>query len=260
LFQNKITVVTRSKEGLAIIRGKEVVILPSVAKKIVDVCGCGDSLSIGFSLALLSGANLEEAGMIGSIAAGVAISKHGTVSVTLDEISESLNNHSSASNRKIKSSQEILKTVQNLKKENKKIVFTNGHFDLFHSGHVQLLEKAKERGDCLIVGINSDRSVRESKGLGRPILGEAERLKILGALECVDYITVFDELTPIKLLSTIKPHVLVKGGNYKKEEVVGKDIVESYGGIVETIPLPSSMNADKMIELITESKIRNENS
>ena len=143
---------------------------------------------------------------------------------------------------------ELLKILQN--KENKKVVFTNGCFDLFHVGHARYLKQASKFGDILIVGVNSDKSVKRLKGETRPIISEKERMELLAALEFVSYVVMFDEDTPYNLISQIKPDVIVKGGDYKVEDVVGKDIVEKYGGKVEICKFIQSKSTTSIINKI----------
>ncbi|HIC96896.1 MAG TPA: D-glycero-beta-D-manno-heptose 1-phosphate adenylyltransferase [Aquificaceae bacterium] len=132
----------------------------------------------------------------------------------------------------------------------KKIVFTNGCFDLIHAGHVDYLEKAKALGDILVVGLNSDTSVRRLKGEKRPIIPQDMRAKVLASLKPVDYVILFEEDTPERLIKAIKPHVLVKGGDWKLNDIVGRDFVESYGGTVVTIPFAYDVSTSKIIEKI----------
>jgi len=134
---------------------------------------------------------------------------------------------------KLKSLKNLSKIVSKIKKHGKKVVFTNGCFDILHYGHAKYLEKAKKLGNYLIVGVNSDRSVKIiKKDKNRPVNSQFERASVLSALSSVDYIVIFNELTPYKLIKTLKPNIIVKGGDWKKEDVVGKDVVESYGGKV----------------------------
>ena len=140
--------------------------------------------------------------------------------------------------------------VEDLKKKGKRIVFTNGCFDLLHLGHIRYLEKAKSLGDILVVGVNSDRSVQSLKGPERPILPEEERAEILSGLECVDYITLFDELTPLELISSLQPHILVKGGDWAKETTVGREVVERSGGEVVILPFVEGSSTSNLIETI----------
>ena len=139
------------------------------------------------------------------------------------------------------------------RRRGKNIVFTNGCFDLLHVGHVKYLQEARQLGDLLILGLNSDDSIRRLKGPNRPLIGEEERSHILAALNCIDYVVVFDEDTPLELISTLRPDVLVKGGNYTAEEVVGRDLVESYGGRVELIDFVDGKSTTNIINKILES-------
>ena len=151
-------------------------------------------------------------------------------------------------NNKICSTCEIIKVVEKLKKENKKIVFTNGCFDLLHIGHVSLFQKAKTLGDVLIVAINSDASLAQLKGPKRPLVSQTDRTQILAALSCIDYVVVFNEQTPYELLSVLKPDILVKGGDYKIEDIVGKEFVKE----VYRYPLVEGKSTTKLIKLIIE--------
>jgi len=154
---------------------------------------------------------------------------------------------------KLKSIQEIVKIVRQLKKEDKKIVFTNGCFDLLHLGHIRYLRGAKRLGDVLVIGLNSDHSVSSLKGKGRPLVKEEDRAEVLSALEMVDYIVIFNELTPKKLIDEIIPDVLVKGGDWKKEGVVGRDTVEAHGGEVIIIPEVKGYSTSALIKKIQKT-------
>jgi D-beta-D-heptose 7-phosphate kinase/D-beta-D-heptose 1-phosphate adenosyltransferase len=239
---------TLAEHGAALRTPSEFVHLPSAARRVVDPCGAGDSLSAAFLLATLSGSSPQEAAYLANLAAAVAVRKSGTEPVGAGELEQELHYHQ-VDVAKLRRHEELDGLLDGIR-ASKRIVFTNGCFDLFHSGHVQLLRAAKALGDVLVVGINSDRSTRANKGDGRPVLGERDRVSILNALECVDYITVFDELTPINLIKRLRPHVLVKGGNYSVEEVVGKDIVESYGGEVVVVGRLGEVSSAEMIRAI----------
>ncbi len=143
--------------------------------------------------------------------------------------------------------------LNKLKKKKKKVVFTNGCFDLLHYGHIQYLKKAKALGDILVVGLNSDSSVKKLKGTGRPLVPEKERAEILSALEFVDYVTIFSEETPANLIRQVKPDILVKGGDYSLDEIVGRDFVQSCGGKVVTIPLVKGKSTTGLIRKIKNS-------
>jgi D-beta-D-heptose 7-phosphate kinase / D-beta-D-heptose 1-phosphate adenosyltransferase len=152
--------------------------------------------------------------------------------------------------QKIKARKGLLRIIKDLKTKGKRIVFTNGCFDLLHIGHIRYLEKAKAFGDILVVGVNSDSSVRRLKGPKRPILPEEERAGILSGLGCVDYITIFDEIDPLKLITSLQPNVLAKGGDWTKEQTVGKEVVERSGGEVVIIPFVKGASTSNLIETI----------
>jgi len=151
---------------------------------------------------------------------------------------------------KIKIREDLQKIIKDLKKRGKRIVFTNGCFDLLHLGHIRYLEKAKSFGDILVVGVNSDRSVQSLKGSERPIIPEEERAEILSGLGCVDYITIFEELTPLELIYSLQPHILVKGGDWTKETTVGREVVERSGGEVVILPFVEGASTSNLIETI----------
>jgi len=149
---------------------------------------------------------------------------------------------------------EIGRVSEALRRAGHKVVFTNGVFDLLHPGHVRYLQQAKELGDALIVGINSDRSVRLNKGEGRPIHAEAERAEILGALQVVDVVVVFDEETPHEVIAAVQPDVLVKGADWPEDGIVGRDIVEARGGVVVRVPVESGYSTSLIIEKIRQAR------
>ena len=152
--------------------------------------------------------------------------------------------------QKILTRKALANKLEPLKAASKRIVFTNGCFDLLHVGHVRYLKDAKDEGDILVVGLNSDKSVRQIKGPNRPIVSENERAEVLASLECVDYVTVFDEPNPLVTIETLMPHVLVKGADWEKEAIIGKDVVESNGGRVVRIPLVEGASTSGIIEKI----------
>lgn len=153
---------------------------------------------------------------------------------------------------KIKEREDLCRIIENLKIKGRRIVFTNGCFDLLHIGHVRYLEEAKTLGDVLVVAINSDRSVQGLKGPERPILPVEERAEILSGLGCVDYVTIFDESDPLELISSFKPQVLVKGGDWTEKTVVGKEVVERSGGKVVILPFVKGASTSSLIQTILE--------
>lgn len=221
-----VSLVTLSEEGIAIFDEK-LRVLPTVAREVYDVTGAGDTVLASLGFALASGYTIDKAVKFSNLAAGVVVGKIGSATATLDEIiayESSLNKSTSDSH--IKNLEEITLLSKELKKRGKKVVFTNGCFDILHVGHVKYLEEAKSYGDVLIVGLNTDESVRRLKGSSRPVNTEDDRAYILAALEAVDYVVKFFDDTPYELINAIKPHILIKGGDYEGKEVVGQDIAD----------------------------------
>jgi D-beta-D-heptose 7-phosphate kinase/D-beta-D-heptose 1-phosphate adenosyltransferase len=223
----EMSVITLSEDGIAVLKDKVVTVKPTVAREVYDVTGAGDTVlaSLGYALALID--DIYAALEFANLAAGVVVGKLGSATVTLDEIEDyKATLHKSSIELHIKTVKEIKKVAKRLRKQNKKIIFTNGCFDILHKGHVSYLNNAKALGDILIVGLNSDPSVRKLKGENRPINNHDDRAYILSALECVDYVVIFDEDTPYELIERVKPDVLVKGADYEGKEVVGSDIAK----------------------------------
>lgn len=154
---------------------------------------------------------------------------------------------------KIKSREQLSKLIPQLKSRGKRIVFTNGCFDLLHYGHIQYLQAARAKGDYLIVGLNSDSSVRKLKGGNRPLVGERDRARILAALASVDYVTIFKELTPLDLIKIIKPDILVKGADWPKDKIVGASLVKGYGGKILTVKLAAGRSTTNLIRKIAKA-------
>lgn len=220
------SMITLSEDGIAIY-DDSMRRFPTVAKEVYDVTGAGDTVIASLSFALSSGLSIDEAAPFANHAAAVVVGKIGSATVTLSEIEEYESSlHQSTSDMHIKSKEEIVVLSDRLKKEGKKVVFTNGCFDILHVGHVKYLQEAKSYGDILIVGLNSDSSVRELKGPTRPVNNEDDRAYILAALESVDYVVVFSEETPHDLIKSIAPDILVKGGDYEGKVVVGAEFAK----------------------------------
>jgi len=217
-------IITLSEEGMAIF-GEEMRVIPTVAKEVYDVTGAGDTVIATLGFVRACGGEIDEAARIANAAAAVVVGKLGSATASWDEIiAYEAALHESTTEHRIKSRDALEETLKRLKAEGKKIVFTNGCFDILHLGHVKYLEKAKSFGDVLIVGLNSDVSVRRLKGSERPVNPEEDRAYLLAALEAVDFVTIFDEDTPLELIRRVEPDVLVKGGDYAGKEVVGSEI------------------------------------
>ncbi|WP_456479203.1 D-glycero-beta-D-manno-heptose-7-phosphate kinase [Nautilia sp.] len=217
--------VTLSEEGMALF-GEEYVKIPTVAKEVYDVTGAGDTVLASLGYYLSKSGDLKEAMHFANAAAAVVVSKIGSATVTLEEIEETERRIDNSVDYKIVDFAKIEHIADDLRKQNKKIVFTNGCFDILHLGHVKYLQKAKALGDRLIVGVNSNDSVSRLKGPERPVNDEYDRAYLLASLEVVDFVVVFDEDTPYDLIKKIKPDILVKGADYKDREVVGSDIAK----------------------------------
>jgi D-beta-D-heptose 7-phosphate kinase/D-beta-D-heptose 1-phosphate adenosyltransferase len=220
------SMITLSEDGIAIY-DETMRRFPTVAKEVFDVTGAGDTVIASLSFALSCGYTIDQAAPFANHAAAVVVGKIGSATVTLGEIEEYESSlHQSTSDMHIKTHEEIYALSGRLKKEGKKVVFTNGCFDILHVGHVKYLQEAKSYGDVLIVGLNSDSSVRELKGPTRPVNVQEDRAYILAALESVDYVVLFSEETPHELIKNIEPDILVKGGDYEGKSVVGAEFAK----------------------------------
>ena len=207
--------------------------------KVRDVSGAGDTVAAALALALAAGADWEGALRIANAAAAVAVGKKGTASVTASELRRRILPHAylAAEEKIIAFPDELDAHLNEWRKQGLRVGFTNGCFDILHPGHVKVLTAARGACDRLIVGLNSDASTRRLKGEGRPVQNERARAEVLAALEAVDLVAIFDEDTPIRLIEQVKPNVLVKGGDYRPEQVVGREIVEAHGGAVMLVDI-----------------------
>ena len=242
-----ISLITLGQGGIAIY-DHEFKEYPTIAREVLDVTGAGDTVLAALGFALACEILIEEAIKFSNLAASVVIGKIGSATATINEIIEyesSINK--SSSDKHIKTQLEITSVCNDLRSRSKKIVFTNGCFDILHMGHVKYLEASKEFGDILIVGLNSDLSVTAIKGINRPINHELDRAYILAALEVVDYVVIFNEVTPYELIKAIQPNILVKGGDYEGKSVVGEDIADELK-IVEFINGKSTSTLIKNIK------------
>ena len=231
--------VTRSKDGMTLVRTEgDVEHLPAKAREIYDVSGAGDTAIATLGVALAAGLALPEAAFISNIAAGIVVGKLGTAVVYRTDLKTAIYTHDMVTSQsKILPLSLAIDQVSNWRRDGYKVGFTNGCFDIMHSGHLSLLQQARGRCDRLVLGLNSDESVKRLKGEERPVNSEMDRAMLLAALTYVDMVVIFRDDTPIALIEALKPEVLMKGADYTKDQVVGADIVEAYGGEVELIPL-----------------------
>lgn len=246
-FLLKVSLITLSDHGIAVYDNK-FRSHPTVAREVFDVTGAGDTVLASLGFALSNNIDIDDSVKFANLAAGVVVGKIGSATASLNEIIEyesSLNK--STSDRHIKTFDEIKTLCNEFKKRGKKIVFTNGCFDLLHTGHVKYLEASKNYGDILIVGLNSDKSVKRNKGDKRPINNEYDRAYIIAALESVDYVVIFDEDTPINLIEAVNPDTLVKGSDYEGKNIVGQEIAKRLK-LIEFVNGKSTSNIIKKIK------------
>lgn len=244
--------VTFGPEGMVLIeQDVPMAHIHAKAREVYDVTGAGDTVIATIGTAVSSGTSLADACFVANIAAGIVVGKHRAATASPKEIMDYAFGPSAA--EKIVDRATLLAHLDELRASGKKIVFTNGCFDLLHVGHIAYLNDARDIGDILVVGLNTDRSIRALKGEGRPIINEQERSHLLAALECIDFVILFDEDTPIDLIRAVKPDFLVKGADYRKDGVVGHEVVESYGGEVKLIKLIDNISTSKIIDRIREN-------
>lgn len=239
--------VTRGEEGITLIDDNTHQI-NAMAQKVFDVSGAGDTVIATLAAGLVHALSPHESLQLANLAAGVVVGKVGTVPITKEELLETVSRQQETTQaHKVCDLSNLLEKVENWKKTHQKIVFTNGCFDLLHAGHVTYLEAAKKRGDKLILGLNTDRSVSAIKGPERPVVNEDDRARVLAALESVDAVILFDEDTPLNLIKQIKPDVIAKGSDYTADQVVGGKEVESWGGEIALIELVAGRSTTNII-------------
>jgi D-beta-D-heptose 7-phosphate kinase/D-beta-D-heptose 1-phosphate adenosyltransferase len=231
-------IVTLDKEGMALVhRDGRSQVFPTRPRQVYDITGAGDMVLAVLGMALAAGVDYDPAIRLANIAGGLEVEKIGVATVTRDEILRDLLRGGPATGpspgaEKILGCEVLCRELDSRRRLGQRVAFTNGCFDVLHAGHVQYLQEARAQADLLVVGLNSDASVRALKGDGRPVNPLEARALVLAGLHAVDYVTVFDEATPLELIQQLRPDVLVKGADYRKDEVVGSQFVESYGGRV----------------------------
>lgn len=244
--------VTRGEHGMTLLRpGVAALHLPARAREVFDVTGAGDTVIATLAASIAAGYSLAEATGLANMAAGVVVGKLGTATISGPELRREVGREKGVE-RGVVNQEQLLVALDEARQQGEKIVFTNGCFDIIHAGHVGYLEQAREQGQRLIVAINSDESVARLKGPSRPINPVDRRMAVLAGLEAVDWVISFSEDTPENLLRQIKPDVLVKGGDYAPDEVVGWEIVKSYGGEVAVLRFYENCSTTGIIEKIHE--------
>lgn len=245
--------VTRGKNGMTLFHPPHPPVhIPTQAREVFDVTGAGDTVIATFSMAMLCGLSMVEAAHLANAAAGIVVGKLGTAVIQRDELRAVLQRDGAVSSQKVLARPDLVLALQPHRQRGERLVFTNGCFDLVHVGHIQYLQQARALGDCLIVGLNDDASVRVLKGDKRPLLPQTERAQLLAALSCVDYVTIFPEATPLALIECVQPHILVKGGDYTLDTVVGRKEVAAYGGEVRLLPYVPGVSTTSIIDSVIE--------
>src|SRR5436190_18464608 len=248
--------VTQSEHGMTLVtRGGEAIHVPALQVKVRDVSGAGDTVAAALALALAAGGDWETALRVANAAAAVAVGKKGTATVAPGELRRKILPHASlTAEEKIVTADDLEAHLAEWRRQGLRVGFTNGCFDILHPGHVKVLTAARGACDRLVVGLNSDASTRRLKGEGRPVQDEIARAEVLAALEAVDLVVIFEEDTPINLIAQVKPSVLVKGGDYTREQVVGHEIVEAHGGEVLLVDVLQGHSTTSLVKRAREGK------
>lgn len=242
--------VTRGEHGMTLLRpGEPELHLPARGREVFDVTGAGDTVIATLAAALASGQPLPESTALANMAAGIVVGKLGTASISSAELRRAIIAEQGAE-RGVVTEEQLLMALEDARASGERIVFTNGCFDIIHAGHVGYLEEARKQGDRLVLAVNSDDSIRRLKGSGRPINPLDRRMAVLAGLEAVDWVVSFDEDTPERLLRRVKPDVLVKGGDYREDQVVGNQIVKAYNGSVKVLSFYDNCSTTSIVNKI----------
>ena len=243
--------ITCGKDGMVFFeRGAVPLKIGTRARQVYDVSGAGDTVVAMLGLGLAAGLSYPDAIRMANAAAGVVVGKVGTAGASRAELTEALQPSADPSVIKHRSLNELADIARQLRRKGRRIVLTNGCFDLLHVGHIRLFTVSKTMGDVLIVAVDDDASVRKLKGAGRPLIRATERVRILSAMDSVDYVVVFPTQELERVLEAVRPDVLTKGSNYETDEVLGREVVERYGGRVALIPVTESVSASRIIDTI----------
>ncbi len=244
---------SRGKDGMSVFSTDGTVQhAPTLAKEVFDVTGAGDTVVATAAVALSAGASLYEAAVLANAAGGLKVAKVGTATVSAAELNDSV----SKGHSKVKSWQDLKEVCDGLRRRGKRVVFTNGCFDILHPGHTRYLQKARALGDALILGLNSDASVQRLKGPTRPVVKEQDRAEVLASLACVDYVTIFDQDTPVELLKTIKPQVFAKGADWQGKDIPELPVIREWGGEAQFIPLVEGRSTTTIVQKIKAAEKR----
>lgn len=244
-------VITRGKKGSTLVTADRVAHFPVKPVEIIDVTGAGDTVVATLAMCVANGMTIDESIAMANFAASLVVARFGAASVTIDEMLESVDE--STVQPRVVGIEHIGHLLRNQRIRGQTVVFTNGCFDLLHAGHLKILKEASEQGDILVVGINSDASVRRIKDPSRPVVPQEERVQLVSALSFVDYVVVFDEDTPLELIKEVRPDVLVKGEDWRGKTVVGSEIVEARGGRIMFVEHLKGISTTNLIDRIRNS-------
>lgn len=244
--------VTRGEQGMTLVDAQGLIVhLPAAAQQVFDVSGAGDTVIATLAASFAAGATMANAAMLANIAGGIVVGRLGTAVVHRTDLTAALYTHRArALQQKILPMDTARDVIANWRREGLSVGFTNGCFDIMHAGHISLLSDARARCDKLVVALNTDASVRALKGPTRPVNAEMDRAQVIAALSAVDAVVLFNEDTPLELIKHLKPDMLMKGADYTREQVVGAEFVESYGGRVELIPLKDGYSTSNIIRKV----------
>jgi D-beta-D-heptose 7-phosphate kinase/D-beta-D-heptose 1-phosphate adenosyltransferase len=249
--------ITLGAEGMLLFTGGQPPLsIPTRAREVFDVSGAGDTVAALMALGLAQWGDPVLAAALANVGAGVVVGKVGTAPIYRAELARELGQGGTRLEEKIRTPADLRLLVSQLQARGKKVVFTNGCFDLLHGGHIKFLEASKRLGDVLVVALDSDASVRQVKGEGRPVIGEDQRLRILAALAAVDFVTVFTSHQLPELLAGLRPDILTKGSNYPEDQIAGREIVQSYGGVVKLLPVTEAVSVTDLIQRIKNGEGR----
>jgi len=252
LSKTKSSIITRGKDGISYLNtSNSYKTVPAQEVNVYDVTGAGDTFISVFTLSFIISDSWDDSAYLANLASSLVVSTVGTTYTTGDELFKATTVKDE--NSKVMKLTDLKKIVSASKKSGDKIVFTNGCFDLLHPGHIKIIKESKKLGNTLIVAINSDSSVKKLKGPGRPVVKAAERAHLLALMDEVDFVIIFNELTPLKIIKELKPETITKGGDYKESDIVGSDYVKSLGGSVVTIPLLKNHSTSKLIKNISKN-------
>jgi D-beta-D-heptose 7-phosphate kinase/D-beta-D-heptose 1-phosphate adenosyltransferase len=247
-FRLEAVIITLDKSG-AYLKTKGISqLIPTRPRDVYDVTGAGDMVLATIALTLAAGYDYKTAVELANIAGGIEVGKFGNQTLTIDEIIDEIISQNQTDISKVRPVDLLVDELNWHRKSHKKIVFTNGCFDVLHTGHIEYLKFCKSKGDIVVVGLNSDSSVKKIKGDGRPVNNQHDRANVLAALETVDYVTIFDEPDPLNLIKKVKPDILVKGQDWKQKGVIGREFVESSGGKVILAPMVKGKSSTATIE------------